>query len=103
MSKELNRNEAQKEFLRHVRVMIDYWENNIQDMPSQKKLEGLAFSILTALDGCALDLPGYAVIPICSKKDIKSYIAEGQDYYEEFTNEKGCCDIAGDLHENLFK
>lgn len=80
----MSRHEDQKQFIDHINLMVDYWETNIPEMSSRQKLEGLAFSILTALDGCAMSLPSYAVIPI-------------------YDNDTMGTDIAGDLHENMHK
>lgn len=60
------------------------------------KLDGLAFSILSALDGATMDLPAYCLMPVTSKEEIEECKASGKDYYEENT------DIAGSLHENFY-
>ena len=54
---------AREEFLEHVHVMIDYWMNlDSEGTPQGEtelkwKMEGLAFSMLVALDGGAGGLP----------------------------------------------
>lgn len=58
--------EEQKAFLDHIRMMIGYWASDIPlsnvDPNTSKRdaLEGLAFSILVALDGGAA-VGGYSV------------------------------------------
>jgi hypothetical protein len=70
-------------FLGHVRTMIAYWNDAHGSRGDQKqRLEGLAFSIMVALDGGAGSLPsGYVVAP----------------------NHSPSVDIAGSLHELLFR
>ena len=84
---------AREEFLEHVHVMIDYWMNlDSEGTPQGEtelkwKMEGLAFSMLVALDGGAGGLPGYEVKPL--------YDAYGNGY----TEENPAPDIGGCLHE----
>lgn len=49
--------EAREAFLQHLRRMAAYW-NGVQDITKLEALDGLAFSMLTAIDGVAA-LPGY--------------------------------------------
>lgn len=76
----------QKRFLEHIKMMAEYWNTIPEtDLVTARKItqldriEGLAFSILVALDGGAATGP-YAVRPINGKGK------EGKD-------------IAGSLHE----
>lgn len=80
-------------FLDHVRGLIEYWDNIHTD--KTKALEDLAFSIMTLLDGEAIDVPGFRVSPICSKEDKDYYESKGEKYFDENV------DIAGCLHEFL--
>ena len=101
MSREKKVEEVRKEFLDHVRNLVDYWvEHGPND--TKEKLDGLAFSILSAIDGCSSDLPPFALIPVCSNEDKKFYIEQGLDYYPTSpSNVK--CDIAGELHECYYE
>ena len=73
--------------------MIDYWmsleSTRIPEGETELswKMNGLAFSILVALDGGAGALPGYEVKPL----------RDGYD--NEYTEENPAPDIGGCLHE----
>lgn len=88
--------EVREMFLRHVWLMIDYWDANKQD--KREAMEGLAFSILTTLDGCAMALPGFAVIPQPHPDDKQFCIGEGENWFPPFDTTNPC-DIGGGLHE----
>ena len=48
------------DFLACLRHMIDFWDR--QDEDSRGKLEGLAFSVLTYIDGVANEGPGFDLV-----------------------------------------
>ena len=98
MSRPYTREEVQEKFLEHIRDLIDYWEEEARAKTSREKLEGLAFSILTALDGCAAALPGFEVKAIGTEEDIE-YFEEIDENYYPIDGE----DIAGNLHELFYK
>lgn len=81
--------EARDAFLRHVRTLIDVWERETLATTPRAKLEGLAFSLLTALDGCAASLPPYQLIPGVPVNGGQAWDWRGQP------------DIAGCLHEEF--
>lgn len=99
MSREKVTDEIAAEFIEHVRELISIWEST--DKSSLEKLNGLAFSILVALDGGADNVSGFIVAPLPHPEDKQFHIDEGTNYYpenheiEEYI--KG--DIAGTLHE----
>lgn len=76
MSREKTEEEVRDEFLRHIRGLVKYWEE-IDNRPSKEKLEGLAFSILAALDGCSVDLPSFIVAPLPTKEDKQYHMKNG--------------------------
>lgn len=63
----------EKQFLEHVSTMVDYWTGKVGNvppaMPMEERVEGLAFSLLVALDGGAMDLPGYVLFPNAERED----------------------------------
>lgn len=101
MSREKTVDEVRKEFISHVAAMIRYWDTQVTG-DTRCKLEGLAHSILAALDGCAGGLPGFIVAPCPHPDDKQYYIDEGENYYREI-NDDDICDIAGSLHEEIVK
>ena len=97
MSREYTLEEMQEQFIGHIHALIDYWENESRASTTKEKLEGLAFSILTAIDGESLAVPGYQLIPVTSEENKEYYISQGENYYPEDT------DIAGYLHEKFYQ
>lgn len=96
MSREKTKQEMQEEFLLYIHELIEYWKNEERTPTVEGKLEGLAFSILTAIDGNALALPGYKLAPIMVDGDKEYFISKDENYYpEDF-------DIAGNLHELFY-
>jgi len=96
--------EIRGEFLKHVRSLINYWDKveSKEGPKSQKdRLEGLAFSIMVALDGGAMALPGFIVAPSPHPDDKEYHISEGSNYYPENHELDIKGDIAGGLHELL--
>lgn len=89
-SREKTVEEMKEELLNHILCLVDYWNN--QSGTTHDKLDGLAFSILSILDGCTI-LPAYSVIPLMAEEDKEYYIENGENYYPEEV------DIAGSLHD----
>jgi hypothetical protein len=92
--------EVRQRFLEHVWVMIDFWEKQVtQDMPLHERLTGLAFSLLSTLDGSAMDLPSFLVAPMPHKSDKAYHTKEGENYYPYNSGKGVQGDIGGCLHE----
>lgn len=89
--------EIREHFLNHIHNLVDYWLKESRIPDTKKKLEGLAFSILTAIDGCAVGLPAFLLIPSPHPDDKKYHKARGEKWYPDDV------DIAGCLHELLHK
>lgn len=72
--------------LDHIWSLIRYWGNPAENLgDTQKRLEGLAFSILSSLDGCSLNLPGFALVPMGYEEDKEYHKEEGESWFP--TNE----------------
>jgi hypothetical protein len=99
--REYTTDEAREKFLAHVRALVDWWADESRVTDPREKLSGLAFSILSALDGCAGGLPGYIVSPAPHPEDEAYLKAEGQNWYPAAPKVE--CDIAGSLHELFYK
>lgn len=54
--------EVRDEFLRHVWFLIDYWDRVEIGTKSKTRLEGLAHSILSTIDGMSTALPGFDLV-----------------------------------------
>ena len=87
--------EVRAVFLDHVAGIVDYWENESRAGSVRDRLEGVAFSILVALDGEAAMLPGFTVTPSPHESDEAFHRKEGTNW---FPND---VDIADGLHEHL--
>lgn len=98
MSKAYRTEEVREQFLAHVRMLVNYWDN-VPRETSKEKLSGLAFSMLVLLDGGTY-LPHFLVIASPHPEDKVYNIENGDDYYEESSLENS---ISGSLHEMLYK
>lgn len=68
--------EARKDFLDHIRHLVQYWANR------PDALNGLAFSILSAIDGSSAALPAFT-LTLDPHPDDKQYaIDNGENWYE---------------------
>lgn len=91
--------EIREEFLEHIRGLVEYWEQENRTPSVRGKLEGLAFSILSTIDGQSADLPGYELSALpSSDEDIQFFRERNENYYGEVP-----FDIAGCLHEHFYK
>src|ERR1051325_5807020 len=96
MSVELTKKQVRDRFLNPVRALVPYWDS-IETKSSREKLDGLAFSIMSALDGSAMALPRFVVAPAPHPDDKQYHIERGEDYYPEAPELDS--DISGCLHE----
>ena len=87
--------EVRAAFLTYVASIVDYWETEARAGSVRNRLEGVAFSLLVALDGEAMMLPGFRVTPQPHESDEAFHRAEGTNW---FPND---VDIAGNLHGAL--
>jgi hypothetical protein len=101
-SKEKSKDEVRKEFLNQVRELVFYWDK-INQKDTKEKLSGLAFSILTLLDGCSMCSPKFIVAPDPHPEDKEYHIENKEDYYPENYESDVKCDISGCLHELFYK
>lgn len=104
MSRELTKDEVRERFLDYLAELSQYW-NNVEDRTQQERLDGLVFSILSTLDGCSAELPGFLVAPLPHEDDKEFRRAHYDDWYPENhqIEEQVNCDIAGGLHEQYHK
>lgn len=101
--RELTTDEVREQFLNHCRIMVRYWADpKRRDAATVEQcVEGVVFSVLAAIDGCAADLPAFSLVPAPHADDKKYHKANGSDWYPYTKPLKG--DIAGELHELLMK
>jgi len=99
--REYTENEVTERFLEHIWDYVRYW--NGLDIDRSDKLEGLAFSILTAIDGGSLGLPSFILAPSPHPDDKEFHQQNGERWFPENHNVNITCDIAGGLHELFLK
>lgn len=97
---EYTTDEVREKVLNHIRGMVKYWAG-IEKDNVEEQLDGLAFSILTMLDGCSMDLPGFIVAPYPHESDKEYAIDCGKKYYPQNLDIPVKGDIAGSLHDHF--
>lgn len=100
-SRELTEDEVRDQFLDHVRYLVEYW-SEVKDRTTKEKLDGLAFSILSAIDGCNSSLPSFILAPLPHEDDKEFRINNNEDYFPENHESEVKCDIGGYLHEKYY-
>lgn len=79
--REYTAEETRDKFLKHVHALVDYWENESRAPTSRAKLSGLAFSIMSALDGGTLGLPGFIVVTNPCDSDKEYHRDNGENWF----------------------
>ncbi len=103
--RERTEEEVRTAVLDHIWGMIAYWRDEERRPTAGAKMEGLAFSILSMLDGSAVGLPMFIVAPDAHPDDEEYSKKHQEDWYPhqtEKTLESIKCDIAGSLHEEFY-
>lgn len=99
-SREFTEEETREAFLNHIRELVDYWDTADKET-TKEKLNGLAFSILVALDGEAVSLPAFILAPSPHKDDKQYRIDSKDNYYAENHDSNVKCNISGSLHNEF--
>ncbi len=97
MAHEYTQDEIRKKFLGHIWNFIEYWDTHGQT--SRDKLEGLAFSIMSMLDGSTMEFPKFMVAPDPCPDDKDFHDKNGENWFPP--SSKG--DVGGSLHDSFFK
>ena len=103
--RELTEDEVQENFLNAIRSLIQYWSSlrryhrNGEDDIGWR-VEGMAFSILSILDGESVDLPGFIIAPDPHPDDKEDDRESGENWYPENDKilSKVKANISGSLH-----
>lgn len=101
MPRQKTREEVKKEFIREINSMVLYWEKQ-ENFSTKEKLEGLTYSILGILDGCA-SIPAFIVAPNPMPEERQSFIEKGEDFFPENFYIRIKSDISGDLKDVYFE
>lgn len=101
--RELTEEEVRERFLKQVAGLIQYWETSSGAPGLHDKMTGLAFSILSMLDGCSMAIPGFIIAP-CPHPDDQAYNQTNyENWYPQNHKADVKCDISGGLHDQLHK
>lgn len=102
-SREYTSEEVKQQFIEHVRGLVNYWDRESIVQTQSERLQGLAFSILVAIDGCSTSLPAFVLAPSPHEDDKQYAIDNGDNYYPQNNELDIKCDISGDLHDSFYK
>lgn len=91
--------EMRDKLIEHIWSLVDYW--NRDDLPAAKtqrdRLSGMAFSILSMLDGATMDIPGVDLV-LQPHPDDKDYLkSSGENWIEPGTT------LSFSLHDYFHK
>jgi len=101
--REYNENEFREKFINKILGAIDYWSTveGIGNKHTKDRLEGLAFSILSIMDGSS-DLPQFVVAPNPHMDDKEYHKDIDENWYAENHQNEINCDIGGTLHDMFY-
>lgn len=102
MSRELTTEECREYLLDHIRTMCEYW-NEVEERDTLGRLQGLAFSILAALDGCSINIPQFLIIPNPHPDDKQFRQELGENWYPEPPENIEEASLPGLLHEHFYQ
>lgn len=80
---------------------IEYWEHESRQSTVRDKLEGLAFSILSMLDG-SQHLPGFVLITETHPSDKDYFKSQGKNWFPENDTSSLNEPLAFMLHEDFY-
>ena len=109
-SREYTPEEVREKFLKMIWGYVGYWERENRAETSQAKMEGLAHSFLSLIDGSNGSMPAFILAPLPHKEDKAYHKAEGSNFfpYNERSKKTGNAkkvksDIGGRLANEFFR
>jgi hypothetical protein len=97
MSRAYTKEESRKIVLDHIRALVRYWDS-LPDKPSKEKLEGLAFSILTMIDGDSM-LPSMDIVLRPNPADQAFHKGHGENWFKDCLILNDDCALHEFFHE----
>ena len=88
-------------FLEHIWDMVEYW-STLEEKEEKDKLQGLAFSILSMLDGSNAELPRCIVAPDPNRNDRAWYESRKENFFPYNGEHNIKANVAGSLHDNFY-
>lgn len=80
MSREYTKEEVRNMVLTRMKHLAQYWATSQNAGTVKDRCEGVAFSILTMIDGCASGMPAFDLVARPHKDDKAFQIAEGENW-----------------------
>lgn len=75
--------ELRGRMLDHIRLMVEYWAT-LPGLDTHSRCDGVAFSILTMIDGSA-DQPPMMLMALSSDEDVQYHLEKGENWVENGT------------------
>jgi len=82
MSRPKTKEEIRQEFLEHIKGLVKYWDE-LPQKTTTDRLDGLAFSILSTIDGCSISICALNIVVRPHPDDKQFNIDNGDDYYPD--------------------
>jgi len=95
---ELTKDQVRDRLLDHIWGLVDFWAAQGGDVKA--RLSGLAFGILSALDGEARTLPRFVVAADPRPEDRACHEGRGEDWFPDL-DAAPWADVGGSLHERF--
>ncbi len=95
--------EVRAKLLQHIHRICEYWEMEPEVPLVLDKLRGVAFSILTILDGQDAGFPAFIVAPDPPEDDSLYHWERGENWYPDNTEASVKCNIAGGMHGEFIR
>lgn len=89
--------ELTNKLMNHIRAVVHFWGTQVPDQTQLDLCEGVAFSILTLLDGDTLSLPHATIVFDPHPEDKQYHISQGENWVEPGTTISTC------LHEQFYQ
>jgi len=77
--------EVAKKFVEHFAAMADYWATIPNGGTTIERCRGLAFSLLSMIDGTNVGMPAFNLTPAPHPDDKKYHQEEGERWFESTT------------------
>jgi hypothetical protein len=91
MSEAKSESELRDDFIDNIWAAVRYWGRESRAETSDRKLEGLAFSILNIFDGTSMGFPACDIVLRPHPEDKAYHIQEEEDWIEDGTVINGDC------------
>lgn len=97
-AREYTKDEMQELFIAHIRGLVEYWSTVEEPgLSTRDRLSRFAFNMLVVLDS-GTELPAFRLLPYPHPDDKEFLRSQGKKWFPE-----DGCDIAGHLHERLYR